>query len=147
MVNVPRPVLSRLTLASLARDIMADKLKGEVCGMLALAAMLFWHLGYGLAKWVELNVVEFGLIEVVLLSIFIATSSRYYRVFSDISKIISAKELSGIFVLSAITFLYTGYRMAMWANLVMFEFTFLDLMNLGISIFVFTRFSKSLRAN
>ncbi|XAT62063.1 hypothetical protein GN278_15590 [Rhodobacteraceae bacterium Araon29] len=126
---------------------MADKLKGEVCGMLALAAMLFWHLGYGLAKWVELNVVEFGLIEVVLLSIFIATSSRYYRVFSDISKIISAKELSGIFVLSAITFLYTGYRMAMWANLVMFEFTFLDLMNLGISIFVFTRFSKSLRAN
>ena len=125
---------------------MADKLKGEVCGMLALAAMLFWHLGYGLAKWVELNVVEFGLIEVVLLSIFIATSSRYYRVFSDISKIISAKELSGIFVLSAITFLYTGYRMAMWANLVMFEFTFLDLMNLGISIFVFTRFSKSLRA-
>ena len=146
MVNVPRPVLSRLTLASLARDIMADKLKGEVCGMLALAAMLFWHLGYGLAKWVELNVVEFGLIEVVLLSIFIATSSRYYRVFSDISKIISAKELSGIFVLSAITFLYTGYRMAMWANLVMFEFTFLDLMNLGISIFVFTRFSKSLRA-
>lgn len=44
MVNVPRPVLSRLTLASLAIDIMADKLKGEVCGTLALAAMLFWHL-------------------------------------------------------------------------------------------------------
>lgn len=50
-------------------DVKIVDIKGELSGLLALTGLLGMLLGYKLSKWANLDVVEYGWLDAVLLGV------------------------------------------------------------------------------
>lgn len=51
-------------------------IKGEIWGLLALAILLGMHLGYKMAKWANLDVLELGSTDAVFLAVLVMMIAR-----------------------------------------------------------------------